>query len=123
MNIPKLKEAVDTLREDLGEGMLATDIFSKQDGQAVEGYNSQPAACALFSQMTKYIFKSLSDSGFPTIGRYYLLDLVDNKAVVVIPLGEYIWGIFIDTKKVPIGLVLNVGLPKAISIFEEAITG
>ena len=58
MNIPKLKEAIDTLRDDLGEGMLATDIFSKQDGQSVEGYNSQPAACAPFLPNDPNIFSS-----------------------------------------------------------------
>jgi hypothetical protein len=123
MNVAKLKDAIETLHEDLGEGLVATDIFSIQDGQSLVGFNPREAASALFAQVTKYLFKSLKDSGFPTIGRYYLIDLVDHKAVVVIPLGNHCWGILADSQKVPIGLVLNVALPKAISVFEEAVTG
>ena len=122
MNTAKLKESIEMLKNDLGEGLLATDIISRSDGQTIVGYNTQPAACALFTQLTNMLMKSLADSGFPTLGRYYLLDLVDKKAVVVLPLGENIWGMLVDTRKTPIGLVLNVAVPKVISVYEEAIT-
>ena len=122
MNVAKLKKAMDMLVEDLGGGLLASDIFSKNDGQSLVGVNSQAAACALFAQTTKYLIKSLQDSGFPPLGRYWLLDLVDRKAVIVLPLGEYIWGVLVDTQKVPVGLVLNVSVPKIISLYEEALT-
>ena len=122
MNVQKLRNAMDLLIEDLGGGLLASDLFNKNDGQSVVAVNSQPAACALFSQATAYLVKSLADSGFPSLGRYWLVDLVDHKAVIILPLGDYIWGLLVDTQKVPVGLVLNVSVHKIINIYEEALT-
>jgi hypothetical protein len=39
----------------------------------------------------------------------------------VIPLGEYQWGLLLDSTKAPLGLLLNVAIPNAIDRFEEAI--
>ena len=98
MNIRKMKEAVDKLKEDLGDGLLATDIFSTADGQSIYGINSQPKACALFNQVTNFLIKSLKGCNFPPLGRYYIVDLADGKMVLVIPMDEYQWGLLVDSK-------------------------
>ena len=123
MNVQKLNEAVEVLKTNLGSGLLATDIFSSADLQSVAGFNSNPQACAVFGDITKRMNKSLSESGFPTIGKYYLLNLVSDKMVIVIPMGDYQWGMLLDGTKVSLGLILNIALPKAISSFEEALIG
>lgn len=122
MNIQKMREAMDLLVEELGGGLLASDIINTSDGQSIVGVNPQPAASALFAQATSYLKKSLEGSGFPALGRYWLVDLVDRKAVIILPLGEFIWGMLVDTQKAPVGLILNVSVPKIISLYEEAIT-
>ncbi len=122
MNIQKLNEAIGILKQDLGEGLLACDIYSIDDGQSIAGYNSQPKACALFNQITEQMNSVLGGAGFPILGRYYILDLADKKMVVVIPLGDYQWGILMDGTKVKLGLLLNIAMPKIIDAFEEAIT-
>lgn len=121
MNIKKLQEAIKTLKDDLGDGLIAADIYSIVDGQSIVGYNSQPKACALFNRMTLQMNKTLKDSGFPMLGRYYLLDMADKKRVLVIPLGDYQWGILVDGVTTQLGLLLNIALPKAIDAFEEAL--
>jgi hypothetical protein len=123
MNVQKLNKSVEILKEDLGDALLATDIFGAADGQSIAGYNPQPKASALFSQLTAFMVKSLDNSGFAQLGKFYLLDLAGNKMVIVIPLGEYQWGMLVDTNKAQLGLLLNVVMPKAIDAFEEAITG
>ncbi|MCP4216763.1 MAG: hypothetical protein GY765_19085, partial [bacterium] len=50
------------------------------------------------------------------------LDLADKKMVIVIPLGDYQWGILVDGDKTKLGLLLNISIPKIIDAFEEAIT-
>ncbi len=121
MNIPKLNKAIDSLKESLGGALLSTDIFSSDDAQSVAGWNSNPMACAIFSQFTATLNKNLSESKFPEIGRYYLLDLVDKKMVVVIPMGDFQWGMLIDGTKTQLGLLLNLAIPKAVGAFEEAL--
>ena len=123
MNIKKMKEAVDKLKEDLGEGLLATDIFSSADGQSLYGINSQPKACALFNQVTSSLTKSLKGSNFPPLGRFYIVDLADAKMVLVVPMDEYQWGMLVDTKKTATGLLLNVILPEVVDKFEDALAG
>lgn len=122
MNVSKLNKAVETLQENMGGALLATDIWGSADMQSIAGINSQPAACALFGQIINSTNRALKDSGFPILGKYLLFDLVDGKMVVVIPMGDYNWGMLIDGKKAQLGLLLNVALPKAIAAFEDAIT-
>ena len=121
MNVKKLEGAIDVLKENLGAGLLACDIIGSEDGQSIAGFNSQPAASALFAQITNMMAKSLDDSGFPSLGRYYLLDLVDEKMVIVLTMGDFQWGMLLDRSKAQLGLLLNVVIPKAIDSFEEAI--
>lgn len=122
MNVQKLNKAIDVMKETLGAGYLAADIFGSADLQSVAGFNSNPAACALFGQIINSTNSALKESGFPVLGRYCLFDLVDKKMVVLIPMGDFIWGQLIDAGKVQLGLLLNIALPKAIAAFEDAIT-
>lgn len=121
MNVKKLNDSIEILKGDLGAGLLATDIFGTEDGQTLAGWNSNPQACALFNKITNDMTAALDGAGFPSLGRYYILDLVDEKMVVVITMGDFQWGLFLDRTKTQLGLLLNVVMPKAIDAFEEAI--
>jgi len=122
MDIKKLKGSVDELKEDVGEALLSTDIWSTADGQSIVGYNPQPKACALLNKVSSDLESSLKSSDLPELNRYYLLDLVDDKMVVVIPLADYQWAMVLDKSKLQLGMLLNVILPKMIDTFEEAMT-
>ncbi len=80
-------------------------------------------AAALFNELTGYMNKALKGAGFPILGRFYLLDLADKKMAIVIPMGDYGWGMLVDGAKAQLGLLLNIALPRAIDVFEEAIAG
>jgi hypothetical protein len=120
MNPKLFMKAVDGLREDLGEGLVATDVFATADGQSLAGFNSNPKACALFNEITKYLHKSLKGSGFPGLGGYYMVHLENNMAVVVISRGDFQNGMLVDLSKTTMGLLLNVALPRAMATVEEA---
>lgn len=122
MNVSKLNKAIETLKDNMGGALLATDIWGTSDMQSIAAFNSQPVATALFGQIINSTNMALRDSGFPTLGKYCVFDLVDGKMVILIPMGDYAWGMLVDGKKAQLGLMLNVALPKAISAFEEAIT-
>ena len=121
MNVQALREAIEVQKRDLGNGLLATDIYSSSDGQALVSYNSNPKACALFNRITNYMKTALEGSGFPGLRKYYLLDLAGDHMVVVIPMGDYQWGMLLNSKEVQLGLFLNVVLPRMIDAFEKAI--
>jgi hypothetical protein len=123
MNIKKLKKAIEELKTNLGPGLLATDIFDSAEKQSIAGWNSNPQACALFGTITESMNNALSASAFPTLDKYYLLNLVSSKLVMVIPLGDYQWGMLLDKEQASLGLILNIALPNAISAFEDALIG
>lgn len=120
MNIQKLNESVDVLKEGMRSSLLSTDIWTVEDGQSIAGFNQQPEATALFNRITEDMNEALKGSGFPALGKYYLLDLVDGNKVLIIPMGSYQWGILVDSQA-QLGLLLNVVLPKIIDSFEEAL--
>jgi len=122
MDAEKLNECIEIAKSQLGEGLLATDIFGASDGQSVAGFNPQPAASALFNKLSDFMIEALDSSGFPPMGRYYTLSLEDHKMVVVMLFGDYRWGMLIDSSKAQLGLLLNVAMPKMVKALEEALS-
>lgn len=122
LDIPKLHQAIDILKSSLNEALISTDIYSSEDSQSIVAWNSNPAACALFGQITAMLGKSLKELSYPSLGRYYLLYLEGKKVLLVIPLGDYQWIMLIDSSKIQLGMLLNIAIPKAIGILEEALT-
>ena len=121
MDVKKLKSSIEILKDDLGEALIACDIWPTGTGQSIAGHNTQPKATALFEQVTEYMNKSLSGSGFPSLGKYYMLDLDSDSLIVTLIFEGYQWGILVNSTKIQLGLLLNVAIPKAREAFEDAI--
>lgn len=113
---------IESLKEDLGDALLSTEIWTISEGEVVAGYQLQAEACDLFSQITVYLNEALSTAEYPELGNYYLLSLEGGKLKVIIPGGEYLWGMLIDSKKTPMGFLLKVVLSRMIGSFKEAIS-
>jgi hypothetical protein len=122
MNVSKLNKTIETLKDNLAGALIATDIWGTSDMQSIAGWNPQPAATALFGQIINNTNQALEGSGFPKLGKYVIFDLVGGKLIVLIPMGDFAWGMLVDGQKTQLGLLLNVVLPKAIAAFEDAIT-
>ncbi len=123
VKISKVNELIESFREDIGAGLMATEVFSATDGQSIAGFNSQAKASALFNQLTDYLTKSLSGAGFPPLGKFYMIDLEGGVMVFIIPLGQWRQGLLVDSKKVQLGLLLNVILPDHIKNLNDALNG
>jgi len=122
MNVKKLNHAIEVLKEDLGNALVACDIWLTGTGQSIAGFNSNPQATALFERVTEFINKALKGAGFPGLKNYYMLELEGDNVVIVMQLkGGYQWGMLVDGKKVQLGLLLNIALPNARRAFEEAL--
>ena len=122
MNVKKLKNAVEVLKENLDGALIACDIWLTGTGTSVVGYNTNPQATALFEKVTSDMTKALGGAGFPNLNKYYLLELENNSMVVVLQFGEegYQWGMLVDSSKVNLGLLLNIAIPEARKAFVEA---
>lgn len=121
INIDKLETAVQDLKNMLKDGLLATDIWDRSTGLSLAGHNPQPAAAALFTEMTNTLSNTLSNSGFPGLKRYFFLDLEGDHVVMIIRHGtDLLQGILMNSQKVNLGLLLSVALPKMLTSVEKA---
>ena len=120
MNIKRLNKVVEDLKEDLGTALIATDNWNTKDAVSLVGYNSQPKAIALFNEITRNLNKSLKDTAFPGLGKYYLVHLENNYMVIVVVQDEFQEGMLADLSKTTLGMLMTVVLPKVIEGLAEA---
>lgn len=120
VNVKKINEALNTLKETAGAGLLSCDIFTSRDGQSITGYNSNETFCAMSNQITQYMTNTIKEADFPPMGNTYMIDLAEDKMAIVMIVGDYQWGMLIDTKKCSLGMLLNVALPRAKTVFASA---
>jgi hypothetical protein len=118
---PRLLEtAVQDLRNILRDGLLATDIWDRSAGLSLAGFNQQPVAAALFTRITEELDGSLRDSNFPSLARYYLLDLEGNHTAVVINHGQLLQGMLVDNKRANLGILISVAIPRMVEAVSRA---
>jgi hypothetical protein len=115
-----LDNAVQDLRNVLRDGLVATDIWDRTDGLSLAGYNQQPVAVALFTRITGELEGSLTDSNFPPLARYYLIDMEGNHTAVVINHGPLLQGMLVDNKRANLGILISVAIPRMIEIVGKA---
>jgi hypothetical protein len=121
MDVKKLHEAVQNFKKELGDALIATDIWTTDDGAIITGLNSQPAAAALFNRISLIINDALKGAKFPLLNRYYLLHLEGGNISAAMQFGDYQWGILVNTKEVQLGLLLNVHIPNTMDAIKEAL--
>ena len=113
VDINTLDQTVAEVKALLKDGLLASDIWDRETGLSLAGHNPQPEATALFNQMTSELQATLSGSGFPSLHRYYLLDLEGDNTVVVQRHGDDLMsGMLLDGTRVNLGILVSVAIPK-----------
>ena len=115
-----LDSAVQDLRNVLRDGLVATDIWERTAGLSLAGYNQQPVAVALFTRITTELESSLTDSNFPPLARYYLLDMEGNHTVAVVNHGALLQGILVDNKRANLGILISVAIPRMLETVARA---
>jgi hypothetical protein len=112
--------AVQDLRNVLRDGLIATDIWERTAGLSLAGFNQQPVAVALFTRMTTDLESSLTDSNFPPLARYFLIDMEGNHTVAVINHGPLLQGILVDNKRANLGILISVAIPRMLESVARA---
>jgi hypothetical protein len=121
--IENLNAATEEVKATLKDGLLTSEIWDREAGLSFVSYNPQPVAVALFTEVAKMLKSTLADSGFPGLKRYFLLDLEnDHMAMLIFHGNDILQGLLMNSKKVNLGILLAVALPKAIEAVEKART-
>jgi hypothetical protein len=123
-----IKKAVDGLRADLGKGFIQTDIWNTTTLKSVihthsagmlPVYGMVPKYIKKFSEVSGLLIKTLQESGLTELGNYYLVNLEDNKVVMILCYrsGEekrditYQQYILADMDHTTIGALLGIAIP------------
>lgn len=121
LDIGALDTAVQRLHELLRDGLRTCDIWDRRTGLSLAGYQSQPAAVALLTQITADLDTALHDSGLPHLRHYCLLHLDHDTLLLLIPHGnDLLQGVLLDARKVNLGLLMAVVLPQMLEMVARA---
>ncbi len=116
----KYTNTIETLKNDLEDGLLFCDIWSKETGLSLGGFNENAKYSALFGKITKNIEKALHDLGLPKFGKYEIIDLEADTILFIINLDEkHLLGGLADKNIVNLGILLNFAVPNAIETFNK----
>ncbi len=122
INLEQVNPIFEELKQDLGKGFLATDIWSKADGKPLvedHDYNTHPAAVELFNKTTDLVGKTLKNANYPNLGNYYMVNLDNNHLIVVLSLDTYHQFILADLSKTTMGNLMSVAIPNLLDNLKE----
>ena len=114
----KLSNLIENIKFDLGEGLIACDLWENGIGVSIAGYNSQPEATALFDLVTRYLDRTLEESNFDPLSEFYLLKLKNDSLVLVLLFESHTLGMLLNAQKVN----LNYTFTSLISKIRENVT-
>lgn len=114
----KFVRANEILKKELEKGLLAANIFTINDGKSLASYNSSTKIGKFFNEMAQKINKYLSEIDLPSLNKFYLMDLADNKTLIVLTFKKYRWAILVDSRELRLGLLINLILPNIIEMLQ-----
>lgn len=121
VDIDVLQESWTEQQKFLKDGLIAGDIWDRSTGLSISGMNSMPEAVAMFNRLTEELKDTLSGSGFPDLNRYFILNLEEDKLFVIIcHADDLLQGMLLNPKKVNMGILFTVAVPKALAKVESA---
>lgn len=121
VDIDVLQECWTEQQKFLKEGLIGGDFWDCSTGLSISGVNSMPEAVAMFNRLTEELKDTLSGSGFPELNRYFIINLEEDKLFVIICHSEELMqGMLLNPKKVNMGILFTVAVPKALDRVKKA---
>ncbi len=119
-----LEDIIEALIEDIGEGLVATDIWGARDLESlayIRGNESPASVIRMFNEVTRYINEALKGLDFPGIGNYYLFGLSNGNLALVLLIDTFHQLIIVDLSKTTMGILMNVAIPNSIDRWTAAV--
>jgi hypothetical protein len=119
VNVNTISDAIEDIRNIIGEGLLATGI-SGPEKLSIVGYNDSDEASGLRTMLTSYVKQTLETSGFARLDRLHMGRLANGALGIVFTQGDYYWGMTLDMNKVNLGIAMNFVVPRALKALAAA---
>ncbi len=119
-DVDRLNKLLYDLKSELGEGLISTTIWDKKDGVLIAGENLNPSVALVFNKITELLQKTLKSSGLPNLKDYYMIKL-ENELYLVIIISQHLYqSLLVDTKKIAIGMITSIAIPKALEALTQS---
>ncbi len=114
--IDRMRALVARLYDDCGKALHYCDVIRRRDGGSVVDPHAPKAVGTVLAQVCDYLDHSLSESGFPALGRHVVADLADDQFLVVSTgVGDdHLLTMVCDGAGLSLGMLLNCFLPEAL---------
>jgi len=119
-----LEKIIESLIEDLGDGLIATDIWFTGDVESlayIQGKETSPDLIGFINDVTHKLDQALKGEDIEGIGNYYHINLINNHLMVVLIIDKYQQYLLVDLSKTAMGILMNVALPNISELWSEAV--
>lgn len=123
MNLEILDSVWQEQKRFLRDGLLDGAIWSRQTGLAISSEGElREEFVAMFTQLLSEIDDTLLGSGFPALNRYMMMNMEQTGLVVVVIQHDEdtLQGMSLDPKRINLGMLFNIAIPKALAKVKEA---
>lgn len=120
MDIKGINKLIDDLKDNLGEGLLMSDISSFKIGSSVASFNANPKTAALVNKFSKYMVDMIAKAGVGNSLNYYAIEVEGGMMMYVLLANDYCWSILVNTNVVANGMMLVGVLPDCVDGLKKA---
>ncbi len=119
----KFQPAIETLKTDLAESLIAFCLWSATQDSIIASYNPEDRDISMLKTLTKNIDQELLDAKHVSSEspHYYLLKLSSNELILIMHLDGYAGSIVVNRTKISFGMLMNIIVPNLQKAFENAL--
>ncbi|MFO0559183.1 MAG: DUF4388 domain-containing protein [Polyangiales bacterium] len=117
----RVQHALDGLVVSRAHGLLSAEVWTAHDGTPVAWHGAAASSSAVFDRMLSALSETLDDSGFAAFGRYFVVDLEDDRVALGVNLGEFRAGFVFEKAQAQISSVLSLITVEFVRVFQDAL--
>lgn len=117
---PALQQCVDRLAHEMPDALFRSVIIDFNSGEVLAGQGVKLSALDYYAELNR-MFGRVAKAHSSEPGRYFLLNLDDTRTIVFLNIHSIRWAVDFDSRKMKLGVFLNIMAPKLTEWCESAL--
>jgi hypothetical protein len=115
-----LQQCVDRLVQEIPDALFRSVIIDFNSGEVLAGQGVKLSALDYYAELNR-MFGRVARAHCSEPGRYFLLNIDDSRTIVFLNFHSIRWAVDFDSKKMKLGVFLNIMAPKLAEWCESAL--
>lgn len=115
-----LQQCVDRLVHEMTDALFRSVIIDFNSGEVLAGQGVKLSALDYYAELNR-MFGRVAKAHCSEPGRYFLLNIDDSRTIVFLNIHSIRWAVDFDSKKMKLGVFLNIMAPKITEWCESAL--